>query len=69
MIAAKKKVFPGSWGGKREGAGRPKSETARESRHIKFSDEEWDMIKQKAARRGLSLREYIHLLAESDNPR
>ena len=56
----------GSWGGKRKGAGRPKVESKRKSRLVQFHDEEWDMIKRKAAKRGMSLREYLYFLAEND---
>lgn len=37
------------WGGKREGAGRPKGKTAageRKGRNIRAFDDEWELIKQ-----------------------
>jgi len=56
----------GAWGGRRKGAGRPKSEKKLESRHIRFCDAEWDLIKSKAAERKMPLREYIYRLVEND---
>jgi len=29
-------------------------------------EREWDMVKEKAAKRGMSAREYLHFLAEND---
>jgi len=54
------------WGGKREGAGRPKVERKRKSRLVQFHDEEWDAIKEKAAKRSMSIREYLYFLVEND---
>jgi hypothetical protein len=57
------------WGGRREGSGRPKVERKRKGRLICFHDEEWDVIRGKAALHGMSPREYIYHLAENDaNP-
>jgi len=67
MSVAESYPVTGTWGGRRDGAGRPKAERKRESRHIKMFDEEWDMVKEKAAQRGMSMREYLHFLAENDN--
>jgi len=53
-------------GGRREGAGRPKVERKRKNRVLQFHDEEWDMIREKATRRDMSPREYLHFLAEND---
>jgi len=53
-------------GGKRDGAGRPKADRKRESRHIRLFDEEWSLIREKAAKREMSTREYIYWLAEND---
>ena len=54
------------WGGKRKGAGRPRVERKRKSRNIRLYDEEWELIRRKAALRGMSPREYLYWLAESD---
>ena len=53
-------------GGRREGAGRPRAERKRESRHIRLFDEEWELIRRKAAERKVSPREYLFRLAEND---
>ena len=53
-------------GGRREGAGRPKVERKRKGRLVYFHDEEWEMVKEKAAQRGMSTREYLNFLAEND---
>jgi hypothetical protein len=45
-----------TWGGKREGAGRPKLEAKRRLRGLKFNDTEWALIQGAAATRGLSAR-------------
>jgi len=45
-------------GGKRDGAGRPKADRKRESRHIKLFDEEWSLIRE------MSPREYLYWLAD-----
>ena len=55
-----------NWGGRREGAGRPKVEKKRKNRILQFHDEEWDTIREKAAKREMSPREYIYSLAEKD---
>jgi len=55
-----------SWGGPRKGSGRSKAERKRKGRLVYFHDEEWDMVKEKAAKRGISTREYLHFLAEND---
>lgn len=48
-------------GGKREGSGRPAlpDEDKKRPRSIKFSDAEWDWLKQEASRQGVSASEYI----------
>ena len=53
-------------GGKREGAGRPKVEKKRKSRNVQFFDEEWDLIRNKAAKKKMSPRAYIYVLVEND---
>gem|GEM_PF-2512462 len=67
MIVANPDTIVSTWGGRREGAGRPKADRKRESRHIKLFDEEWELIKGNAAKRGMSVREYLHFLAENDS--
>lgn len=57
-----------NWGGPRKGSGRPKAERVRTGRHIKLFDEEWVLIREKAAKRGMSPREYLYWLAENDAP-
>ena len=52
--------------GKRPGAGRPKSDNLRILRGLKFSDQEWEIIKKNAAENGLSARAYISSLVESE---
>jgi hypothetical protein len=54
-------------GGRRDGAGRPKADRKRESRHIKLFDEEWSLIRENAAKKGMSPREYIYKLVENDS--
>ena len=34
-----------SWGGFREGAGRPKQEIQRQNRTVRLSEQEWEIIK------------------------
>jgi hypothetical protein len=58
----------GARGGRRTGAGRPKVERKRKGRLICLHDEEWELIKEKAALQGMSPREYLFRLAESDPP-
>jgi hypothetical protein len=55
-----------TWGGRRKGAGRPKVETKRKQRALHFFDDEWEMIRQKAADKNMSPREYLFWLAERD---
>jgi hypothetical protein len=55
------------WGGKRERAGRPKIETKRKLRSLKFNDDEWTEIQNKAINKGLSIREYLSSLVKIDN--
>lgn len=50
-------------GGKREGAGRPPAEDKRISRSIKFSDVEWEIVKQKADAAGKTISDYIRMKA------
>ena len=47
------------WGGNRSGAGRPPVEDKRTSRSIKFSDAEWETVKQKADAAGTTISEYV----------
>jgi hypothetical protein len=55
-----------TWGGKREGAGRPKLECRRRLRGLKFNDTEWTLIRGTAAARGISARAYLMALVEND---
>jgi len=66
MDAAEIGSSAGAWGGRRKGAGRPRVERKRKSRLVQFHDEEWDAIKEKAVKREMSIREYLHFLAEND---
>jgi len=54
-------------GGQRKGAGRPKVERKRKNRIIQFFDEEWSLIREKAAKRKMSPREYLYRLTEKDD--
>ena len=56
-----------AWGGKREGAGRPVSETKRKRRALCFLDFEWQMIRRKAEEKKLSPRAYLFWLVEQDS--
>jgi hypothetical protein len=56
-----------TWGGQRKGAGRPQLEEKRKRRALCFLDEEWELIRQKAAERNMSPREYLYYLVERDN--
>jgi hypothetical protein len=54
-------------GGAREGAGRPALNNPKRTRRaIEYFDEEWELVKQKAVDRGLSIREYLFSLVEKD---
>ena len=55
-----------TWGGRREGAGRPKSEVIKKRRALCFFDDEWELIQQKAKQRGMSMSKYIYYLVEQD---
>lgn len=47
-------------GGKRQGSGRPSAgDDLKKPRSIKFSDAEWDWLKQEASRQGITISEYI----------
>lgn len=46
-------------GGPRPGAGRPSVNNKRISRSIKFSNDEWDTVKQKANAAGVTASEYV----------
>jgi len=54
------------WGGRRDGAGRPKLEEKRKLRTLAFLDREWELIRQKAKEKNLSPREYLYGLVERD---
>ena len=56
-----------SWGGKREGAGRPTVDEKPKPRGVVFLDDEWALIRQKAEKAGLSTRKYIMHLVKNDN--
>lgn len=49
------------WGGTRPGAGRPSlpEDEVRKARSVKFSDAEWEMVKEKAQASGMNISEYI----------
>lgn len=52
----------GTWGGNREGAGRPVTvgdEGRRKNRGILFNDDEYAAVKEAAANAGLSISEYV----------
>ena len=55
-----------TWGGKREGAGRPKVTIKRKQRVIHLFDEEWELIKNKALDKNMTIRAYLYWLAEHD---
>jgi len=55
-----------TWGGQRNGAGRPKLEEKRKQRALKFFDKEWELIKKKAAEKNMPPREYLYWLVERD---
>ena len=52
----------GTWGGNREGAGRPVTvgdEGRRKNRGILFNDAEYAAVKEAAAKAGVSISEYV----------
>jgi len=53
-------------GGYRAGAGRPETENKRIPRGLKFSDEEWNTIKEIAKKQGMSARELLTSLVEKE---
>lgn len=55
-----------TWGGRREGAGRPKQPEIRKRHCLVFLDTEWALIRRKAASKNMSPREYLFQLAEKD---
>lgn len=46
-------------GGERKGAGRKPVQDPKIARSIKFSDTEWDTVKEKASAEGVSASEYV----------
>ena len=46
-------------GGAREGAGRPAPEGVKKSRNIRFTDEEWKLLEQKAKEQEKTISRYI----------
>jgi hypothetical protein len=52
------------WGGKREGAGRPRVNDPCKNRGIQFNDYEWSIIRNHAQAEGASVREYLWGLVE-----
>jgi len=46
-------------GGKREGSGRKKSKNPRISRHIKFTDAEWEAIREAAVASNVTMSDYV----------
>jgi hypothetical protein len=57
-----------NWGGKRPNqTGRPKSGAPKRTRRaVEYFDEEWEIVKAKAKRRGMSAREYLYWLVNQD---
>jgi len=55
-----------AWGGRRDGAGRPKLKEKRKLRTLAFLDHEWELIREKAKEKKLSPREYLYGLVEKD---
>jgi len=55
-----------TWGGRREGAGRPKAENKRKRRALDFFDNEWELIQKKALSKNMPPREYLFTLAMKD---
>ena len=55
-----------AWGGRREGAGRPKQGEIRKRRSLVFFDSEWELIRRKAKENGMSPGRYLFRLAERD---
>ena len=51
------------WGGSRSGAGRPPVDDKRTSRSIKFSDAEWEAVKEKADAAETTISEYVRTKA------
>lgn len=52
----------GTWGGNREGAGRPVTvgdEGRRKNRGILFNDAEYEAVKEASAKAGVSISEYV----------
>ena len=51
----------GVWGGKRDNAGRkqPDESGIRKNHSIKYSDDEWERVVEKAKEKGLTASEYI----------
>ena len=52
-------------GGLRAGAGRPEADDKRTVRGLKFSDDEWETIKEMAAKHGMSARAFLSSLVEA----
>jgi len=46
-------------GGKREGSGRKESENPRISRHIKFTDAEWESIREASTAANMTMSDYV----------
>lgn len=46
-------------GGKRQGAGRPALEHTKKNRSIKFTDGEWETVKEKAKEENLTTSDYV----------
>jgi len=55
-----------SKGGQRKGVGRPRVALKRKQRTLHYYDEEWELIRQKAAFNNMSPREYLFNLVEKD---
>jgi len=56
----------GKRGGFRPGAGRPETEDKRTLRGLKFSDDEWNTIKDIAEKQGMSARAFLASLVENE---
>jgi len=56
----------GNRGGFRPGAGRPEADDKRTLRGLKFSDDEWNTIKEIAETQGMSTRAFLSSLVENE---
>jgi len=56
----------GKRGGYRPGAGRPETDDKRTLRGLKFSDDEWNTIREIAEKQGMSARAFLTSLVEKE---